>query len=177
MEAFCEQVVKRKRGIKQILLSAVLIALFVLTESFFIFVYFLIVEPFWMVVTLVVGILAVAILVVALPRINNVDYDYSVVGNILCIDKVTDKKARKKLLRIEIGNIEDLGKLSALSTGERFARKNDCSDGNLEECFYCIYRESGRGKCLLIFSPKQNIIDGMRPSMTRELFMKYYYNR
>ncbi len=178
MDTFCEQVVKRQSGVKQKVLSAVLISLFALLELFFIFIYVLVPDPFWLMFTLIIAIIAVVVLCIALPRINKVEFDYSVMGNRFYVDKVIDRKSRKKFLNIEISSIEDLGKLSDKNVPqERFARTKDCSDGNIEESFYCVYRETGRGRCLLIFSPNQGIIDGMRPHMTRELVMKYYYNK
>lgn len=176
--SFCEQVVKREGGTKQRVLSIVLIALFALLELFFIFVYVVVPEPFWLMFTLIIAIVAVVVLTIALPRINRVEFDYSVTGNRLYIDKVIDKKARKKLMNIEIGNIEDLGVIDGDNIpDDRYARTKDCSDGKLEGSFYCVYRESGKGKCLLIFSPNEKIINGMRPHMTRELVMKYFYNK
>ncbi len=178
MDTFCEQVVKRQSGMKQKILSALLIMFFALVELMSIMIYFVVPDPFWLIFTLVIAIGAVAILSLVLPRINKVEFDYSVVGNKLYIDKVIANKARKKFLIVEIGTIEDLGKISDNTLqGEKFVRRKECSDGNIENSFYCIYRESGIGRCLLIFSPNQNIIDGMRPAMTRELVKKYFYNK
>lgn len=178
MDAFCEQVVKRKSGAKQKVLSGMLIAFFALIELFFIFVYLIVPQAFWLMFTLIVAIVAVVVLTLALPRINKVEFDYSVMGNNFYIDKVVDKKNRKKLLKIEISTIEDMGKIEGDNVpADKYARTKDCSSGNMEESYYCVYRESGRGKCLLIFSPNQKIIEGMRPHMTREMVVKFFYNK
>ncbi|MBQ8001560.1 MAG: hypothetical protein IJ298_10265 [Ruminococcus sp.] len=178
MDGFCEQVVKRQSGAKQKVLSGMIVGIFALLELFFIFVYVIVPDPFWLVFTLIIAILAVIVLTLALPRINKVEFDYSVMGNNFYIDKVVDKKSRKKLLRIEINSIEDMGKIQGDNIpADRYARTKDCSSGNMEESYYCVYREAGKGKCLLIFSPNQNIIDGMRPHMTREMVVKFFYNK
>ena len=178
MDAFCEQVVSRKSGFKQKFLSGLLIFLFAALELFFIFVYLIAPEPFWLIFTLVIAFGAVIILTLALPRINKVEFDYSVMGNNFYIDKVIDKKKRKKALRFEINNIEDMGKIEGDNIpNERYARTKDLSSGNDKDSYYCVYRESGKGKCLLIFSPNEKIINRMRPHMTREMVVKMFYNK
>ncbi len=178
MDAFCEQVVKRQSGAKQKLISGLLIGFFALIELFFIFVYLVAPDPFWLMFTLIIAIAAVIVLTLALPRINKVEFDYSVMGNNFYIDKVIDKKKRKNTLKLEINSIEDMGKIEGDNIpADKYARTKDCSSGNMEESYYCVYRESGKGKCLLIFSPNQKIIDGMRPHMTREMVVKFFYNK
>lgn len=182
MDTFCEQVVKRESGVKQKLISALLISLFAVIELVFILIYSVIADPtvqiFFLMLTFMVAVVAVTVLIIALPRINKVEFDYSVMGNIFYVDKVINKKSRKKFVKMEIGSIEDMGKIEGdnIPAG-RYARTRDCSNGKAEDSYYCVYRESGKGKCLLIFSPQQKIIDGMRPAMTRELVVKLFYNK
>ncbi len=182
MDTFCEQVVKRQSGIKQKLISALLISFFAVIEVLFILVYCVIADPtvqiFFLMLTFIVAVVAVTVLIIALPRINKVEFDYSVMGNIFYIDKVINKKNRKKFVKMEINSIEDMGKIEGDNIpSARYARTRDCSNGNEADSYYCVYRESGKGKCLLIFSPNQKIIEGMRPYMTREMVIKFFYNR
>lgn len=182
MDTFCEQVVKRESGVKQKLISALLISFFAVIELLFILIYSVIADPtvqiFFLMLTFMVAVVAVTVLIIALPRINKVEFDYSVMGNIFYVDKVINKKSRKKFVKMEISSIEDMGKIEGDNIpSDRYARTRDCSNGKMEDSYYCVYRESGKGKCLLIFSPKQKIIDGMRPAMTREMVVKLFYNK
>ncbi|MDO5124463.1 MAG: hypothetical protein Q4D44_07360 [Eubacteriales bacterium] len=178
MDSFCEQVVKREFGIKQKLAVLVIIAIFALAEFATIVAYVLIPSAFIIAITLSIAIAAVAVILFSVSRIKNVEFDYSVVGNILAVDKVINKSRRKKVARIEIGNIEELFEASEENyPKDRYARKIDVSNGTNEGKYYCVYREPNRGKCLMTFSPKQKILDGMKPSLNRELMVKLFYKK
>ncbi|MBQ4105710.1 MAG: hypothetical protein IJC86_04925 [Clostridia bacterium] len=176
MDAYCEQVVKRESGVKQKVISGILIGIFALIELFFIFIYILVPQPFWIMFTLIVAAVAVVVLCIALPRINNVDFDYTVMGNTFKVDKVINKNSRKKYLTIHISNIEDLGVIEGDNIpSDRYARTRDCTGGTLKGSYYCVYRESEKGKCLLLFSPNEKTLEAMRPSLNHELMLKLLY--
>lgn len=180
MDAFCEQVVKRKSGAKQKILSGMLVAFFALLESLTIALYVVAPQVFWILFTFIIAVVAVLILTIALPKINKVEYDYSVVGNIFYADKVIDRKKRKSFVRVEINTIEDMGIINKKTDNiprTKYAKVRDCSTGVLEGSHYCVYHEAGKGKCLLIFSPNEKIVKGMRPHLVREVVMKYFYNK
>lgn len=177
MDSFCEQVVKRSEGAKPKIISALLIAIFAVLEIFFIYVYFSMPDPFWLLFTLIIAVVAVVVLSIALPRINNVEFDYSVTGNKFYIDKVVNKRSRKKHLRIDIASIEDMGVIEGDNVPNgRFVRTRDCSTGKLEGSYYCVYRD-GSSKYLLIFSPNEKVLQGMRPSLNHDLMMKLFYKK
>ena len=94
MDSFCEQVVKRKFGAKQKIILGVVIALFAFLELFVISIYLIAPSPFWIIVTFSVAVIAVAAVLFVYSRIRDVEYDYSVAGNTLYIDKVTNKSRR-----------------------------------------------------------------------------------
>ncbi|MBE6738343.1 MAG: hypothetical protein E7566_06805 [Ruminococcaceae bacterium] len=178
MDTFCEQVVSRKNGVKQHVIAWGMIVFFLLLEIFFILLFLLSFNPFWGVLVLMIGIAAAFIVAKAVPSIFKVEYDYSVVGNFLYIDKVIASKKRKKLNKVEIGNITEFDIIKNDNVPNvKYAKTYECSKGGYEGNYYCIYNESERGKCLMIFSPNEKIIEGMRPYMTREVVMKYFYKK
>lgn len=175
MDGFCEQVVKRKVGFKQRLTATLLIGIFVLLEVIFIFLYLVAPSPFWIMMNFMVGFAAVFILSIALPRIYKTEFDYSVVGNTFYVDKVIASKRRKSYNRVEVATITDLAKIEKDNVpNQKYAKTYDCSEGGYEGNYYCIYHEAGKGKCLMIFSPSEKILQGMRPYMTREVQMKLF---
>ena len=174
MDGFCEQVVKKKNGIKEKIKTALALVVCACIELLFLFIYAIEPDPFWLFSVIIIAVGVVALLLFILPRINKVEFDYAVVGNKLRIDKVINKATRKKVVSIEINKVEDMDALSELHLSkEKFAKKRDCSDGNHDSSYYCIYREPDRGKCLLIFSPAENIIEGMKHSFNHDMKMKY----
>ncbi len=178
MDGFCEQVVKKKVGFKQRLISTLLIGTFVLLELIFILLYFVAPSPFWIMMNFMVGFAAVFIITAAIPRIYKTEFDYSVVGNTLYVDKVIAGKKRKKFNSVEIATITDIAKIEKDNVpNQKYAKTYDCSEGGYEGNYYCIYHEAGKGKCLMIFSPCEKILTGMRPFMTREVQMKLFYKK
>ncbi|MBR3971466.1 MAG: hypothetical protein IKJ83_01070, partial [Ruminococcus sp.] len=105
MDAFCEQVVSRKNGVKQHIIATILVALFVIPELIFILLFIVAPTPFWIILNLMIGLAAAFILTKALPRIYKVQFDYSVVGNNLYIDKVINQRKRKSYAKVEINNV------------------------------------------------------------------------
>lgn len=178
MDSFCEQVVKRRFGAKEKIIIGIVIAFFAFLELFVVSIYLTAPSPFWIIVTFSVAVIAVAAVLFVYSRIKDVEYDYSVAGNTLYIDKVTNKSRRKKCVRAEIGTIEDMGKIEGGNIPEgRYAVKKNLSAGNGEGDYYCIYREADKGRGLLIFTPNQKILDGMKHSLNRELVVKLFYKK
>lgn len=178
MDSFCEQVVSRKNTTKHHIFAGALVTFFVLLEVLFILFYVVAPSPFWILINFMIGMAAAFIIAKAIPRIYKVEYDYSVVGNNFYIDKVIASKKRKSYAKVEISNITELELIENDNVPNvKYAKTYDCSNGDYEGNHYCIFHEANKGKCLMIFSPNQKIIDGMRPYMTRELVMKVFYNK
>ncbi len=178
MDGFCEQVVKCEPKLKNKIATVALISFFVFLELLCIFIYMALADVFFLILTLMVGIVAVSVIMFFAPRLNKYEFDYSVVGNTFYIDKVINKVKRKKFGRININLIEDMGKLSEREIPKRdYSKKRDCSGINKEDKYFCVFKEGGKGYCLLIFSPNEKILEGMKPSLNRELYKKLYLNK
>lgn len=178
MDAFCEQVVKRDNKAKQKIVSVLLVSIFVLIEAFLMLLYIVVMDPFWIMFNIIIGIIAVFVLTKMLPRINRVEFDYSVVGNKFFVDKVLDKKKRKSFLRLEINTITDIDVIKEDNLPRvKFAKIRDCSTGTLLGSHYCVYHEPGRGECMMIFSPSEKILKGMRPHLSREVITKLFLKK
>lgn len=178
MDGFCEQVVKRDNKAKQKIISVILVSVFVLIEAFFMLLYIVVMDPFWIMFNIIIGIIAVFVLAKMLPRINRVEFDYSVVSNKFFVDKVLDKKKRKAFLRLDINTITDIDVIKGDNLPRvKFAKIRDCSTGKLEGSHYCVYNEPGRGECMIIFSPNEKILTGMRPHLNREIIKKLFLKK
>ena len=178
MDGFCEQVVKKKTGLRQKVTCALLIAAFVLLEIVFIVLYFMAPSPFWIMMNFMVGFAAVFIITSAVPRIFKTEFDYSVVGNNFYVDKVIASKKRKGYVSVEIATITDIARIENDNVPNlRYAKTYDCSDGGYEGNYYCVFHQGGKGKCLMIFSPCDKILQGMRPYMTREVVVKLFHKK
>ena len=178
METFCEQVVSRKNSVKQHIVLGALCAVFVLFEVLFFLLYIISPSPFWIMMNFMVGLAAVCIIAPTVPRLYKVEYDYSVVGNNLYIDKVIASKKRKSIAKVELGNVVDFALIENDNVPVlKYTKTYNCVESGYEGNHYCIFNVANKGKCLLIFTPNQKIIDGMRPYFTREVVMKYFLGK
>lgn len=53
------------------------------------------------------------------------------------------------------------------------ARDVDVKDDN----YYAVFNSPAYGKCLLIFSPNEQILQGMKPYLKKDIVIKLFYNR
>lgn len=177
MSSFCEQVVKRKFSLANKILIAAIGMAFAAAELYCIFVAMKYQQPSVFVLAICIALLAIAVLLFMFPRIKNVEYDYSVMGNTLSVDKVINLSKRKKVARVEISTIEALGKLTDEEVPNyKYGRQKDASDGSNENTYFCVYT-SDKGKCLLLFSTNEKIMNGMKPHLNRDLVIKHFYNK
>ncbi len=177
MSSFCEQVVKRKFSLANKILIIAIGMVFAAAELFCIFVAMAYKFPSAFILAICIAIIAIALILFMFPRFKNVEFDYSVMGNTLSVDKVINSAKRKKAARVEISTIEFFGKLSDEEVPNyKYGKQRDVSDGVDENTYFCVYT-SDKGKCLLLFSPNERILNGMKPHLNRELVIKHFYNK
>ncbi len=110
---------------------------------------------------------------------QRVEYDYSVAGNDLDISKVISLRKRKKMCQVSINEIEILTRDESEIENMRFAktyiapRDVDAKDEN----YYAVFNNPMYGKCLLVFSPNDQILEGMKPRLDKSIVVKLFYKR
>ena len=163
MDIFLEQIVKKKRGIKEFLIVlaamvGVLAVLFVLTLAFAI--------PG-------IGFLIFAVCVVLMYLLYflvtsiNLEYEYSFTNGILDVDKIINARRRKSMLEINIRKMELMGDRMApefekyLAT-ESLKKVYACTHRDAEDlCFLVFVDHDGKEK-MLLFNPNEGIKDAIR---------------
>ena len=106
----------------------------------------------------------------------NIEYEYALLGSTMVIDKIIAKRRRKKVLKLEIKEIDDFFRYSDAEMGSRkFAKVYEAagekySDNNYVACFY----SQAKGKCALIFSPNEKTLQAMKPFFKPEIALKIY---
>ncbi len=110
---------------------------------------------------------------------QKVEYEYSVAGDELDISKVISLRKRKRICKVPIREIEVLGKGEKTIGTQRFtktfvaARDIDNDDEN----YYAVFNSVAYGKSLLIFSPNDQILQGMKGYLKKDIVIKLFYNR
>lgn len=110
---------------------------------------------------------------------QKVEYEYSVAGDELDIAKIVSLRKRKRVCKVKIREIEKLGKGEKTIENMRFAktyvatRDIDADDEN----YYAVFNSVAYGRCLLIFTPNEQILEGMKKYLSRDIMIKLFYNK
>ena len=177
MEGFNEQVVKRTNNLKHTLIKVLAVLL-------------LITIP--LVCVLLAGIITSYLAVVGLFLLiggiyvvwyvfscQKVEYEYSIAGDELDISKIIALRKRKRICKVPVREIDILGKGEKTVDNMRFTKTFIAAKNidDVEENYYAVYNNSAYGKCLLIFSPNEQILNGMKPYLHKDIVLKLFYNR
>lgn len=173
MDGFCEQVVKKKRTVRDNIMTVIYILLaiglpvvcillaYALSIAYFIYIGFF-------------------VLIAAVPSaiwlISNqkVEFEYQVVDNYIVIDKVIAKRKRKKILRLKLDEFKSIVKFNDDNyNGKKVNKFFICIDevNNPNALAFNFFNE-GRGNCALVIIPNEKILNGMRPKLLPELQLK-----
>lgn len=165
MDIFIEEIVERKRTLVQGLASIGVILLSVLIA--FIFMTFLpIVLPMlsWLMPLFVVGVFYLAYRLVVS---QNVEFEYSMVNTEIDVDKIINRKNRKRLTTVRVTGLEARGfcgseknefnrYISDIAVKKIYA----AAERNFESNYFVVYMADSV-KTMLIFSPSEKIINNI----------------
>ncbi len=169
MDAYLEQIVKRRKTPKDFLIKvAMIMSIFavlalgvvvgILVNYYFIIIgFFLSLFEIYLCWYVVTG--------------RNIEYEYTVTNNNLQIDKIMNKSRRKEMLSIDIKKIEGIEKL-----GEGRLNENRCDKvmwlGTYEddESQYRFVVQTNRyGKVMVVFAPNKKILDAVKLHLKPEV--------
>ena len=108
---------------------------------------------------------------------QKVEFEYSVAGSDLDVFNIISLRKRKPVCRVPINEITVLTKdekeIENIRVTKAFVapRDTDAKDEN----YYAIFNSPAFGKCLLVFSPNEQILEGMRPHLDKLIVLKVFY--
>lgn len=178
MDAFIEQVIKRKRNARSVAIIVLVISLLVLLPVICGFLAFII-TPYFAYISLFVLMIGIYLAWYFITG-QRVEYEYSVNVGTLDIAKVISKRKRKRITKVEIKDIELFCKVSDKRINEMVYQKHFMAAGDPsdKENTYCIvYRSEAYGRTILTFSPNEKIRQGMKPFLKKEIVLEMFYNR
>ena len=100
-------------------------------------------------------------------------------GNDLDVSKIISLRKRKLVCRVPINEITELTKDEKVIDKMRFtktfvaARDIDSKDEN----YFAAFNSPAFGKCLLIFTPNEQILEGMKSHLDKKLVIKIFYQK
>lgn len=177
MEGFNEQVVKRVNKPKNLIIKILSVLILIMIPIVFSVLAFVITAyMFYIGLFLFMGGIYVVWYIFTSQR---VEFEYSVMGDELEIAKVISLRKRKRVCKVPIREIEKLEKGEKSVDGKKFsksfiaARDIDADDEN----YYAVFNSAAYGKCLLIFSPNEQILEGMKRYLNKDIVLKLFYKR
>ena len=177
-QGFNEQVVKRKNGTKQLVIKIIAVMLLVM-------------------VPVVAAILAVNLGIAYIMWVGffvfiggiygvwytfscqKVEFEYSVAGNDLDVAKIIALRKRKKVCTVPINEITELTndeeKINKIRAAKTYIAARDINSKG--ENYFALFNDPAYGRCMLVFTPNEQILEGMKPRLNKELMLRLFYNK
>ena len=177
MNYFNEQVVRRAKKPKNLIIKIVAVLLLILVPAT-IFALAFVITAYLVYVAFFVFLGGIYV-VWYVFSIQKVDFEYSVSGNELTVAKVIALRKRKNICKIQINEIERLEKDDTEIKKMRFlktfiaARDIDAKDEN----YFAVFNSPAYGRCLLVFTPNEDILNGMKPHLNKNIVVQLFYKR
>ncbi|NLG93682.1 MAG: hypothetical protein GX485_09075 [Clostridiales bacterium] len=162
MDIFIEQLIKRKKGSKDILIwVGVLLGIIIILFLVFAMAPVLLLP-------VLIGLIAAAYFILSS---RNIEYEYSVTNSDITIDKIINRRKRKNVLSVDAHDIEFLGKYTPkdphAKSGVQRINASDNEKGENAWCFTA--RHPQKGNVFVLFSPNEKVLASIKPFLTRQV--------
>lgn len=167
MDIFVEQIIRRKSSPVDILIGlgvtlaglVLMIACFLYIPSFLFFVFAGVCFGIYWVVSS-----------------RNLEFEYSVTNGDLTVDKIINRRSRKRVLSLDCKDVETMGKYKASEHASKSYDKKFFVGilANGVDGWYVSARTQKYGHVLLVFDPNDRVLDAMRPFLPRQLAFEVF---
>lgn len=177
MEVFNEQLVKRAKKPKQLIIKILSVVLLITVPL----VCFILAFPLKIAYLIYIAffIFLIGIYIVwYVFSIQKIEYEYAVSGGMIEIAKIIALRKRKTMCKLQISDIEILDKDEKVIDTMRFAKRIEaCADINDENNYYAVFNSVAYGRTLLIFAPNEKILNAMKGHLKKDIVLKIFYKR
>ncbi len=175
MDNLVEQVVKREKNIKYYLNIVLIVFGAIAIPASIIALALIIKQAYVIYIGLFVSLFCIYGLWYFVTSLN-IEYEYSFLGGTFRVDKIIAKRNRKNIIKMDVKLIDDIFKFSDDEMSRRKFNKvyqvgaSDYSEDN----YVMTFVSEAKGKCAIVFSPKEKILTGMRPYLKHEVSKKLF---
>lgn len=163
MDVFIEQIVKKRFGPKDYLIMAgIVIAGIVLILASMMFI------PGFSFIVLI----AVCFGAYYVASSRNLEFEYSVTNGDITIDKIINRRSRKRIISMDAHIVEKMGKYNPAEhqqktyTARLFTSVTD--DG--QDAWYFVGNDTKKGgTVLVVFSPNETVLKAIKPFLQRQV--------
>lgn len=175
-DIFIEQLVKKKRTMRDRVIFIVTIILVILIPATITLLAFRdIIMHYFTVLALFIFLMGIWFIWFTRSH-QNVEYEYQMVQDILVVSKIIAKRKRKELLRLDTHSIEQLAKGDEPEISKvKFVRVIDAAEDSNDDknTWYAIYSQAGGGRRALFFNPNEKVLNAMKPYLKKEIGLNY----
>ena len=102
---------------------------------------------------------------------QSIEFEYATLGGVFRVDKIIAKRNRKNILKLNVKEIDDMFPYSDSEMSKRRFNKvyhvSAVEDSN--DNFVATFVSEAKGKCAIVFSPKEKTLNALRPHLKREI--------
>nr|WP_319488163.1 DUF6106 family protein [uncultured Caproiciproducens sp.] len=162
MDIFIEQIIKKKFGKSDYFLFAA-----VLLGSCIIIAFFAMTIPM-LLLPVLVGIFAADYYLISS---RSLEYEYSVTNGDITIDKIINRRKRKRVISIDAHDIESFEKYGRDRHQKKThsARINASENENGKDAWCFTTRHSQKGNILVLFNPNEKVLAAIKPFLSRQV--------
>ena len=178
MELFNEQLVKRAKKPKQLIIKILSVLLLITIPVLCIILAYPLKLAYLIYIAFFIFIGGIYVVWYIFSQ-QKVEYEYSVSLGSLEVSKIIALRKRKKMCKLEVKDIDILGKGAKTIEGIRFAKQIIAAgDPDKEdENYYAVFNSPAYGKTLLVFSPDEKILNAMKGNLKKDIVLKLFYHR
>ncbi len=179
-DIFIEQLVKKKRTVKdRVVFIAVILAVILIPLTFIILATRKLILAYF--IYIAVFLLFFGIWFIWYVRSHqNIEFEYQVVQDTLVVSKIIAKRKRKEIMKLDVRTIDRLLKgddpeLKKLN----FVKVYDAAEQSFKDSdtTYAVYQHAVHGRCALMFTPNEKVLNSMKPYLKKDIVLKVFYNR
>lgn len=160
-DVFVEQIVKKKFGPSDyaIAVLAVIAGLAVAAVSFFV--------PVVGILILVLAAVGVYYLITS----RNLEFEYSITNGDITVDKIINRRKRKRVINTDAQYIEDIGQYdpNRLNGKQGYTKivVSQYADGH--GSWYFCARDPKKGNIIVVFDPDEKVLGAIKPFLPRQV--------
>ncbi|WP_010680922.1 DUF6106 family protein [Acetivibrio cellulolyticus] len=166
MDIFVEKIVSRKKGPREYILSAMIIFISIIV----VVMASLLLGPRGIVLLLTAGLIVGDWYLIGS---FNVEYEYSITNGEIDIDKIINRRKRKKLITADCKDIEIMAKVSSKKFNESIAtvptQIKSVSSMDSPDVYFVMVNNGGK-RSLIYFQPDEKIMKTLKASIPSKIF-------
>lgn len=100
---------------------------------------------------------------------TNIEYEYTVTGDQLDIDKIINKKKRKHMLTVCIKDFESFGPLTENTDASGVFATVQAVYNRKAKTYYAVFDHESYGKTMLVFNPNEKLLNAVNTVLPGKL--------